>query len=191
LGFARAQIGETYILAQNAEGLVIIDQHAAHERLVYERLKRARAEGGGMPRQPLLVPAVIDLSEAEAASLLEDAAILAEAGLEIEPFGTGVILVRSLPAPLAHAEPSRLIRALLADGFGEGRREALSERLDLVLKTIACHHSVRAGRRLKLPEMDALLREMEATPNSGTCNHGRPTAIRLGFNDLAALFGRR
>ncbi|MCZ8182365.1 MAG: DNA mismatch repair endonuclease MutL [Beijerinckiaceae bacterium] len=189
LGYARAQFHETYILAQTGEGVVIVDQHAAHERLVYERLKQARAEGA-VPRQPLLIPAVIDLPEPAIASLLDQAGALAEAGLVIEPFGAGAIAVQEVPAALAGSDIVALLRDL-ADQVSEwGGSESLAARQDHVLKTFACHHSVRAGRRLRLEEMDALLREMEATPGSGQCNHGRPTYVSLSLKDLERLFGR-
>ncbi|MCZ8376012.1 MAG: DNA mismatch repair endonuclease MutL [Beijerinckiaceae bacterium] len=189
LGYARAQFHETYILAQTGEGVVIVDQHAAHERLVYERLKKARAEGA-VPRQPLLIPAVIDLPEPAIAALLDQAGALAEAGLVIEPFGPGAVAVQEVPAALAGSDIVALMRDL-ADQVSEwGGSESLAARQDHVLKTFACHHSVRAGRRLRLEEMDALLREMEATPGSGQCNHGRPTYVSLGLKDLERLFGR-
>jgi DNA mismatch repair protein MutL len=189
LGHARAQFHETYILAQTATGVVIVDQHAAHERLLYERLKAARA-AGAVPRQPLLIPAIVDLDGARLAGLLEAAPALAEAGLVVEPFGPGAIAVAEVPAALAGADIVALVRDL-ADSIDDwGGAESLDARRDLVLKTFACHHSVRAGRRLKLEEMDALLREMEATPGSGQCNHGRPTYIELGLKDLERLFGR-
>jgi DNA mismatch repair protein MutL len=190
LGFARAQIGETYILAENAEGLVIIDQHAAHERLVYERLKRARAEGGIM-RQMLLIPAVVTLDPAARDRLAAAADLLETLGLVVEGFGGDAILIREVPAALAHVDAGKLARET-ADTLAEwGGCEGLEARLDLVLKSFACHHSIRAGRKLRLEEMDALLREMEATPASAQCNHGRPTSVRLSATDLERLFGRR
>lgn len=189
LGYARAQFHETYILAQTGEGVVIVDQHAAHERLVYERLKKARAEGR-IATQPLLIPAVVDLGEGACAGLLDLAPALAETGLVIEPFGPGAVAVQEIPAALTGADIGRLVRDL-AESLDEwGGAESLEARHDYVLKTFACHHSIRAGRRMKLEEMDALLREMEATPGSGQCNHGRPTYIKLGLKDLERLFGR-
>ncbi|WP_284178308.1 DNA mismatch repair endonuclease MutL [Rhabdaerophilum sp. SD176] len=189
LGYARAQFHETYILAQTGEGVVIVDQHAAHERLVYERLKKARAEGA-VPRQPLLIPAIVDLPEPAIISLLDQSGALAEAGLVIEPFGPGAVAVQEVPAALAGSDIVALLRDL-ADQVSEwGGSESLAARQDHVLKTFACHHSVRAGRRLRLEEMDALLREMEATPGSGQCNHGRPTYVSLSLKDLERLFGR-
>ena len=189
LGFARAQFHETYILAQTAEGVVIVDQHAAHERLVYERLKAARA-GGGIPRQPLLIPAILDLDDTVIAGLLDAAPALAEAGLVLESFGPGAIAVQEIPAALIGADIALLVRNLAESLEDWGGAGSLDARSDYVLKTFACHHSIRAGRRLKLEEMDALLREMEATPGSGQCNHGRPTYIALGLKDLERLFGR-
>lgn len=189
LGFARAQLHETYILAENAEGVVLVDQHAAHERLVYERLKRARNEGA-ITRQMLLIPAVVTLDPASTERLIAAAAMLEPLGLLLEPFGPETILVREVPGLLAHVDPAKLARET-ADTLAEwGGTEGLEARMDLVLKTFACHHSVRAGRKLKLEEMDALLREMEATPASAQCNHGRPTSIRLSRSDLDRLFGR-
>ncbi|MCA0401656.1 MAG: DNA mismatch repair endonuclease MutL [Proteobacteria bacterium] len=189
LGYARAQFHETYILAQNGDGVVIVDQHAAHERLVYERLKKARLNGP-VPTQPLLIPVIVDLPEAIRAALLDLAEELASDGLVIDPFGPGAIAVQEVPAALAGADIVTMVRDL-ADRVGEfGGAESLAARRDHVLKTMACHHSIRAGRRMKLEEMDALLREMEATPGSGQCNHGRPTYISLGLKDLERLFGR-
>jgi DNA mismatch repair protein MutL len=190
LGAARAQLHDSYILAQTAEGLVIVDQHAAHERLVYERLKRQRAENA-ISRQLLLIPEIVDLDPAEAARLLEAAPALAELGLGLEGFGPGAILVREAPAAIADGDIGGLVRDI-ADHLAEwGGPLALVRAADHVLATFACHHSVRAGRRLRPEEMNALLREMEATPNSGQCNHGRPTYVELKLGDLERLFGRR
>lgn len=189
LGFARAQLHETYILAEAADGLVLVDQHAAHERLVYERLKRARAEGS-LARQMLLIPAVVTLDPASADRLVAAAPLLEPLGLSLEAFGPETILVREVPGLLAHVDPAKLARET-ADTLAEwGGTEGLEARMDHVLKTFACHHSVRAGRKLRLEEMDALLRDMEATPASAQCNHGRPTSIRLSRADLERLFGR-
>jgi DNA mismatch repair protein MutL len=190
LGVPRAQLHATYILAETPEGIVLIDQHAAHERLVYERLKRER-EATGIRRQLLLVPEVVELDPAEADRLTAAAAELEALGLVIEDFGPGAVLVREVPAALAGGAVAPLLADLadaLADGSGS---EPLAARLDAVLSRMACHGSVRAGRRLKAAEMDALLREMEATPNSGQCNHGRPTSISLSLKDIERLFGRR
>ena len=189
LGHARAQVHETYIIAQTVDGLILVDQHAAHERLVYERLRKARA-GAGIARQPLLIPAVVDLDASAIERLMEVADLLEQSGLVVESFGAGAVLIREVPAALAHADSGRMLRDL-ADHIGEwGGAESLEARRDLVLKTMACHHSIRSGRRMKLDEMDALLREMEATPGSGQCNHGRPTWVSLKLGDLERLFGR-
>jgi DNA mismatch repair protein MutL len=190
LGAARAQVHETYIVAQTRDGVVIVDQHAAHERLVYERLKRERREAG-VRAQLLLVPEVVELDPADAARIVEAQAELAALGLTVEAFGAGAVLVRETPAALGDVDPRRLIRDL-SDGLAEwGGEDELERRLDHVAATLACHRSVRAGRRLHQAEMDALLREMEATPNSGQCNHGRPTYVTLKLSDIEALFGRR
>jgi DNA mismatch repair protein MutL len=190
LGAARAQIHETYIIAQTSDGLVLVDQHAAHERLVYERLKRARAENG-VARQALLSPLVVDLNEADAARLVEASNLLASLGLALEPFGPGAVAVHEAPAELKIAAIEPLLRDL-ADSLAEdGQAAPLEKKLDHVLATMACHHSVRAGRRLAPEEMNALLREMERTPGAGQCNHGRPTYVELKLADIEKLFGRR
>jgi DNA mismatch repair protein MutL len=190
LGAARAQLHETYIIAQTRDGLVLVDQHAAHERLVYERLKRERAQSG-VARQSLLSPLVVDLDEADVARLVEAADLLASLGLAIEPFGPGAVAVHETPATLKIGAVEALLRDL-ADSLAEGGQAApLESRLDHVLATMACHHSVRAGRRLAPEEMNALLREMERTPGSGQCNHGRPTYVELKLADIEKLFGRR
>jgi DNA mismatch repair protein MutL len=190
LGAARAQLHETYIVAQTADGIVIVDQHAAHERLVYERMKRALGEGG-VARQGLLIPEVVELDEAAVARLAARADELAELGLVLEPFGPGAVVVREAPALLGETDLHGLVRDL-ADELAEwGDTLALKERIETVCGTLACHTSVRAGRHLSPPEMDALLRQMEATPNSGQCNHGRPTYIALDLADIERLFGRR
>jgi DNA mismatch repair protein MutL len=190
LGAARAQLHETYIVAQTKDGVVIVDQHAAHERLVYERLKRER-EGRGIARQIMLTPEIVELDGADRARLLAQAALLEGLGLVIEPFGPGAIAIREAPAALAPGKLRALIRDLV-DSFAEWDQPlALQRRLDHVLATMACHGSVRAGRRLRPEEMDALLREMEATPGSDVCNHGRPTFIALKLADIERLFRRR
>ncbi|HEV2550179.1 MAG TPA: DNA mismatch repair endonuclease MutL [Stellaceae bacterium] len=190
LGAARAQLHETYILAQTDDGIVIVDQHAAHERLVYERMKRDLADRG-VARQILLLPEVVELDEATASRLAARANELAELGLVLEPFGTGAVVVREVPALLGETNVQGLVRDL-ADELAElGDALALRERLEEVCGTLACHGSVRAGRRLSQAEMDALLREMEATPHSGQCNHGRPTYVELRLADIERLFGRR
>ena len=190
LGAARAQLHDTYILAQTRAGLVIVDAHAAHERLTLERLKAEQA-ARGVVRQPLLVPEVVDLEPLAAECLARDAGMLAEAGLALERFGRGAVIVREVPAALAGRGIADLVRDLASDSMAGEEGRSLTERLDRVLATIACHGSVRAGRRLHLSEMDALLREMEVTPNSGQCNHGRPTFVELKLSDLERLFGRK
>jgi DNA mismatch repair protein MutL len=190
LGAARAQLHGTYILAETASGIVLVDQHAAHERLVYERMKEALA-ARGMARQALLLPEVVELDEAGAARLAARAEELAEFGLLLEPFGPGTVVVREVPALLPGLDVGALVRDL-ADELAEwGDALALKERIETVCGTLACHTSVRAGRRLSPAEMDALLRQMEATPNSGQCNHGRPTYVALDLADIERLFGRR
>lgn len=190
LGAARAQVHETYILAQTRDGIVIVDQHAAHERLVYEKLKRQRAEKG-VARQALLVPLVVEMDEGALARLVDAAAELESLGLVVEPFGPGAVLVRETPALLGDADVRELLRDV-ADTLAEDASAlGLERRLDHVLATVACHHSVRAGRRLRPEEMNALLREMEATPGAGQCNHGRPTYVELKLADIEKLFGRR
>jgi len=190
LGAARAQLHETYIVAQTRDGVVIVDQHAAHERLVYERLKRERATAG-IASQGLLVPEVVALDPADVERLAVRAEELHALGLVLEPFGPGAVLVRATPAALGDADAAGLVRDL-ADGFAEwGSEIVLERRLDHVAATMACHGSVRAGRRLLPAEMNALLREMEATPNSGQCNHGRPTFVELKLSEIEQLFGRR
>jgi DNA mismatch repair protein MutL len=190
LGAARTQLHETYIVAQTREGVVIVDQHAAHERLVYERLKRERA-AAGTRSQLLLIPEVVDLDPADVERLSAASDDLAALGLVVEAFGPGALLVRATPAALGTPDPASLVRDL-ADSFAEwGSEIVLERRLDHVAATMACHGSVRAGRRLLPAEMDALLREMEVTPNSGQCNHGRPTYVTLKLTDIEALFGRR
>ena len=190
LGAARAQVHETYIVAQTRDGVVIVDQHAAHERLVYERMK-AEMEAGGVARQTLLLPEVVDLDPAEAQRVADKAEELAALGLVIEPFGPGAILVRETPALLGETDVGGLIRDIADDLAENGAALALAERLQAVCSTMACHGSVRAGRRLSAAEMNALLRQMEATPHSGQCNHGRPTYVELKLADIERLFGRR
>lgn len=190
LGAARAQVHETYIVAQTREGVVIVDQHAAHERLVYERLKAERARNG-ISRQPLLLPEVVELDPVDADRLIAAGSELESLGLVLESFGPGAVLVREAPSQLAGGNLQRLVRDV-ADALAEhGTAGSLERRLDHVLATMACHNSVRAGRRMRPEEMDALLREMEITPNSGQCNHGRPTYVELKLSDIERLFGRR
>ena len=190
LGAARAQLHGTYIVAQTRDGLVVVDQHAAHERLVYERMKVQMA-AGSVTRQVLLTPEVVDLDPAEAERVVAKADELAELGLVVEPFGGGAVLVRETPALLGAADVQGLIRDIADDLSEHGAALSLTERLGEVCGTMACHGSVRAGRLLSAPEMNALLREMEATPHSGQCNHGRPTYVELKLADLEKLFGRR
>jgi DNA mismatch repair protein MutL len=190
LGAARAQVHGTYIVAQTRDGMVIVDQHAAHERLVYERLKAERAKAG-IARQPMLLPEVVELDPVDADRLNAAAPDLASLGLVIESFGPGAVLVREAPSAIAGGNLQGIVRDV-ADALAEhGDAGSLERRLDHVLATMACHNSVRAGRRLRPEEMDALLREMEATPNSGQCNHGRPTYVELKLSDIEKLFGRR
>jgi DNA mismatch repair protein MutL len=190
LGAARAQIHDNYILAQTRDGLVIVDAHAAHERLVYERLKAAR-DRAGIATQPLLVPEVVDLDPAAAERLLAHADELAAAGLVIDGFGAGAVVVREVPAVLAGAAVAALLRDIADDLAELESAKSLTDRLDRVLATVACHGAVRSGRRLVPEEMNALLREMEATPHSGQCNHGRPTFVELKLTDIERLFARR
>jgi DNA mismatch repair protein MutL len=190
LGAARAQVHETYIVAQTRDGMVIVDQHAAHERLVYERVKQALVDGG-VKRQGLLIPEVVELDEPSATRLVARSAELADLGLILEPFGDGCVVVREFPALLGKTNIQGLVRDL-ADELSElGDTLSLRERLDAVCSTMACHGSVRAGRSLNQDEMNALLRQMEATPHSGQCNHGRPTYVELKLSDIERLFGRR
>ncbi|GAB4364253.1 MAG: DNA mismatch repair endonuclease MutL [Oricola sp.] len=190
LGAARAQIHENYIIAQTADSLVIVDQHAAHERLVFEALKKALAERT-LPSQMLLVPDIVDLPVEDVDRLVAESETLARFGLEIERFGPGAIAVRATPAMLGEVDAQGLIRDL-ADDLGEGQGALrIRDNIEKVASTMACHGSVRSGRRLRGEEMNALLRQMEATPGSGTCNHGRPTFIELKLADIERLFGRR
>ena len=190
LGVARAQLHETYIVSQTADGIVIVDQHAAHERLVHERIKKL-LETGGVTRQGLLIPEVIELDETSAERLNSRHEELLELGLAIEAFGPGAVVVREVPALLGNCDIQGLVRDL-ADGLAESDETlALKDRLSDVTAKMACHGSVRAGRRLNATEMNALLREMEATPHSGQCSHGRPTYVELKLTDIEKLFGRR
>lgn len=190
LGAARAQLHETYIVAQTRSSVVIVDQHAAHERLVYERLKRMLA-AGGVARQVLLIPEIVEVGEDEALTLGERAAELLELGLAVEPFGRGAVAVREVPALLGDTDVAGLVKDLAAEISAGGDGLQLRDRLEAIASRMACHGSVRAGRRLQPEEMNALLREMEATPHSGQCNHGRPTYVELKLGDIERLFGRR
>jgi DNA mismatch repair protein MutL len=190
LGAARAQLHENYIVAQTATGIVIVDQHAAHERLVYERLKRQMDETG-IRAQALLIPEIVDLSPTDAARLLEAAPALAEVGLGIEPFGGSAVAIRETPAVLGPVNGAALIRDILDELTDQGDSQLVRARIDAILSRMACHGSVRSGRQMRPEEMNALLREMEATPLSGQCNHGRPTYVELSLHDIERLFGRR
>jgi DNA mismatch repair protein MutL len=190
LGVARGQVAATYIVAEAEDGLVIVDQHAAHERLVLERMRAAR-EGGTVARQALLIPEVIDLDEPDCDRLEAAAAELGEMGLDVERFGPTAMLVRAIPAALGRTDVASLLADLAAEIAELGGPLSLRDKLDHVAATIACHGSVRAGRILSVAEMNALLREMEVTPRSGQCNHGRPTWVKLGHSEIEKLFGRK
>jgi DNA mismatch repair protein MutL len=190
LGVARGQVAQPYIVAEAEDGLVIVDQHAAHERLVLERMRAAR-EGDGVARQDLLIAETVELDETDCDRLEEAALDLAELGLEIERFGPSAMLVRAVPAALGKPDVASLLADLAAEIAEFGGTLSLRDRLDHVAATIACHGSVRAGRTLSVAEMNALLREMEVTPRSGQCNHGRPTWVKLAHGDIERLFGRR
>jgi DNA mismatch repair protein MutL len=189
LGFAVAQLHGVYILAENQHGMVLVDMHAAHERITYERLKQAR-EGAGITRQPLLVPITLAVSNREAAIAAEQAEELASLGVLVEAVGEEAVVCRELPAPLKDADAEALVRDVLSDLLEFGTSDRIASSLDELLSTMACHGSVRANRRLTLPEMNALLRDMEETERSGQCNHGRPTWVQLGMADLDKLFLR-
>ena len=194
LGVARGQVAGTYIVAEAEDGLILVDQHAAHERLVLERLRAAGAGGAGeraAAAQALLLPEVVELDEPSCDRLEERAAQLAAYGLALERFGPAAMLVRAVPAALASGDVQALVRDVADDLAQNGDALLLGERLDHVLATMACHGSVRAGRALSVAEMNALLREMERTPRSGQCNHGRPTWVKLAHGDIEKLFGRR
>jgi DNA mismatch repair protein MutL len=190
LGAARAQVHENYIIAQTATGMVIVDQHAAHERLVYERLKRQMAETG-VKAQALLIPEIMELSPGDVARLLEVSGDLSRLGLTIEPFGGNAIAVRETPAILGQVSAAALLRDVLDELADLGQSQSLQARMDAILSRMACHGSIRSGRQMRAEEMNALLREMEATPHSGQCNHGRPTYVELKLHDIERLFGRR
>ncbi|WP_323766116.1 DNA mismatch repair endonuclease MutL [Marinovum sp.] len=189
LGAARAQLHENYIVAQTETGIVLVDQHAAHERLVYEKLKRQAAEHG-IAAQALLIPEVVELSDTDCALLLEHTGALRELGLTVEPFGGGAVAVRETPAILGEVNAGALLRDILDELHDLGQSAQLRERIDAILSRVACHGSIRSGRRMQAEEMNALLREMEATPHSGQCNHGRPTYVELKLSDIERLFGR-
>jgi len=189
LGAARAQVHENYIIAQTDTGIVIVDQHAAHERLVYERLKRQMADHG-ITAQALLIPEIVDLSPADAARILDHAEALSKLGLSIEPFGGSAIAIRETPAILGPVNAAALIRDVLDELSDSGDSQLVQTKIESVLSRMACHGSVRSGRQMRPEEMNALLREMEATPHSGQCNHGRPTYVELRLTDIERLFGR-
>ena len=189
LGAARGQVHENYIISQTEDGIVIVDQHAAHERLVYEKLKTQMAENS-VPAQALLIPDVVDMSEADSSRLLAISDALAKMGLTIEPFGNGAVVVRETPAILGEINAERLLKDILDELDDQGEATAVQERIDAILSRVACHGSIRSGRQMRAEEMNALLREMEATPYSGQCNHGRPTYVELKLSDIERLFGR-
>lgn len=189
LGAARAQVHENYIIAQTGTGIVIVDQHAAHERLVYEKLKTQLASNG-VAAQALLIPEIIEMSDSDAALLLAIADDLARFGLTIEPFGGGAIAVRETPAILGEVNADALLRDILDELTDQGASTLVQEKLEAILSRVACHGSIRSGRTMRAEEMNALLREMEATPRSGQCNHGRPTYVELKLSDIERLFGR-
>ncbi|MCB1334795.1 MAG: DNA mismatch repair endonuclease MutL [Roseivivax sp.] len=189
LGAARAQVHENYIIAQTETGIVIVDQHAAHERLVYERLKRQMAETG-VAAQALLIPEIVELSENDAARLLSVADDLARMGLAVEPFGGGAVAVRETPAILGEVNARALIADILDELDEMGSTTLVQSKVEAILSRVACHGSIRSGRQMRAEEMNALLREMEATPHSGQCNHGRPTYVSLKLSDIERLFGR-
>ncbi|WP_295532150.1 DNA mismatch repair endonuclease MutL [uncultured Thioclava sp.] len=189
LGAARAQVHENYIIAQTESGIVIVDQHAAHERLVYEKLKRQMAENG-VPAQALLIPDIVELSAGDSALLLEHAEALSQLGLGIEPFGGAAIAVRETPAVLGEINAEALLRDVLDELSDLGDTQLVQAKIEAVLSRMACHGSIRSGRQMRADEMNALLRQMEATPHSGQCNHGRPTYVELKLSDIERLFGR-
>ncbi|SMX46233.1 DNA mismatch repair endonuclease MutL [Actibacterium lipolyticum] len=189
LGAARAQVHENYIIAQTADGIVIVDGHAAHERLVYEKLKRQMAENG-VAAQALLIPEIVEMSEGDCARLLEIADDLAQLGLGLEPFGGGAIAVRETPAILGEVNAKAMLRDILDELDDMGDSQTVKSRIEAILSRVACHGSIRTGRWMRGEEMNALLREMEATPHSGQCNHGRPTYVELKLSDIERLFGR-
>ena len=189
LGAARAQMFENYIFAQTEDGMVIVDQHAAHERIVYEKLKAQMAENG-VAAQALLIPDIVDVGEADAARLLDEADALNDLGLTIEPFGPGTIAVRETPAILGACDAAAILRDVLDELNDQGESSTIRGRIEAILSRIACHGSIRSGRRMNADEMNALLRQMESTPHSGQCNHGRPTYVELKLSDIEKLFDR-
>jgi DNA mismatch repair protein MutL len=190
LGRAIAQVGGIYVLTENAHGLVVVDMHAAHERIVYERLKQAADTGGPLPSQPLLIPHTMSATAAEVAAVQEESEALAALGLEVDVLGPATLAVRSRPAALPQADLTELTRSVLAELQQVGSSRVVQRARDELLATMACHAAVRANRRLTLTEMDALLRDMEATERADTCNHGRPTWRQVTLKDLDGLFLR-
>ena len=189
LGAARAQVHENYIVAQTETGMVIVDQHAAHERLVYEKLKRQMAENG-VAAQALLIPEIVELSEGDCARIMTVAEELSKLGLTIEAFGGGAVAVRETPALLGEVNARAMVLDILDELDDQGESMLVQAKLEAILSRVACHGSIRSGRRMRGEEMNALLREMEATPHSGQCNHGRPTYVELKLADIERLFGR-
>ena len=188
LGAARAQLHENYIVAQTVDGFVLVDQHAAHERLVYEKLKRQMAETG-VASQVLLIPEIVELSGTDLSRLMDAAPELARMGLVLEPFGGGAVAVRETPAILGEVDATAMVLDIV-DALTDGEAPDVAQRIEAILSRVACHGSIRSGRRMRAEEMNALLREMEATPHSGQCNHGRPTYVELKLHDIERLFGR-
>ena len=184
----RVQLHENYIVSQTPDGLMIVDQHAAHERIVYEKLKAGMADG--IAAQMLLIPDVIDLPEEDVNRLMEHAPELAKIGLGVEKFGPGAVVVRETPAMLGEVDAKGLINDLVDELAEWGSGQSVMDKLEYVAATVACHGSIRSGRIMKVDEMNALLRQMETTPNSGQCNHGRPTYVELKLKDIERLFGR-
>ncbi|MBR9844002.1 MAG: DNA mismatch repair protein MutL, partial [Rhodobacteraceae bacterium] len=189
LGAARAQVHENYIVAQTETGMVIVDQHAAHERLVYEKLKGQMAENG-VAAQALLIPEIVELSDGDCARILGVAEELTKLGLTIEPFGGGAVAVRETPAILGEVNARAMVLDILDELDDQGESLLVRAKIEAILSRVACHGSIRSGRRMRADEMNALLREMEATPHSGQCNHGRPTYVELKLSDIERLFGR-
>ena len=190
LGAARGQVHENYIIAQTADGMVIVDQHAAHERLVYEKLKSQMREDG-VPSQALLIPEIVDLSANDCTSLLDFSETLKSMGMVLEAFGGGAVAVRATPAILGEVNAKLIILDVLDELCDQNATQSVQDKVEAILSRVACHGSIRSGRRMRGEEMNALLREMESTPHSGQCNHGRPTYVELKLSDIERLFGRR
>ena len=190
LGAARAQVHENYVIAQTTDGIVIVDQHAAHERLVYERLKKQMAQNG-VAAQALLIPEIVELEAGAQSSVLAAADELAQFGLVVEDFGGNAVCVRETPALLGEVDAQAMIRDIADELADLDQTQTVKDRIEAILSRVACHGSIRSGRMMRAEEMNALLREMEATPHSGQCNHGRPTYVELKLTDIEKLFGRR